>query len=127
MTDSAKSTARPALLQYVDSFTAPDASTVVIKLKQAWAGFPFLLTVGPGLVLSPAALAVYGPYRDFIWRHNKRLTATEAHLHLAADLAPDHGSQAQRFVNRVLEDLSAHVEGGAGRQVDSLEAVEGVL
>lgn len=28
--------------------------------------------------LSSAALAVYSPYRDFIWRHNPRLTSTEA-------------------------------------------------
>jgi soluble lytic murein transglycosylase-like protein len=28
--------------------------------------------------LSPTALAVFQPYRDFIWRHNRRLTAGEA-------------------------------------------------
>ncbi len=28
--------------------------------------------------LSPTALAVFQPYRDFIWRHNRRLTANEA-------------------------------------------------
>jgi soluble lytic murein transglycosylase-like protein len=28
--------------------------------------------------LSPTALAVFQPYRDFIWRHNRRLTASEA-------------------------------------------------
>ncbi|MBC8103952.1 MAG: lytic transglycosylase domain-containing protein [Cytophagales bacterium] len=28
--------------------------------------------------LSPTALAVFQPYRDFIWRHNRRLTAAEA-------------------------------------------------
>jgi soluble lytic murein transglycosylase-like protein len=28
--------------------------------------------------LSPRALAVFQPYRDFIWRHNRRLTAGEA-------------------------------------------------
>ena len=37
-----------------------EPATVVIKLKQAWAGFPFLLTVGPGLIASPAAIQKAG-------------------------------------------------------------------
>jgi peptide/nickel transport system substrate-binding protein len=60
MTTASRSTAKPALLQFVDSITAADAQTVVIKLKQAWAGFPFLLTVGPGLIASPAAIEKAG-------------------------------------------------------------------
>ena len=60
MATTARSSAKPALLQFVDSITTPDSLTVVIKLKQAWAGFPFLLTVGPGMILSPAAIAKAG-------------------------------------------------------------------
>jgi peptide/nickel transport system substrate-binding protein len=60
MATTARSTAKPALFQFVDSITAPDAQTVVIKLKQGWAGFPFLLTVGPGLIASPAAIQKAG-------------------------------------------------------------------
>jgi peptide/nickel transport system substrate-binding protein len=56
MAPTARSTARPALVQFVDSITATDATTVTIKLKQAWAGFPFLLTVGPGMITSQAAI-----------------------------------------------------------------------
>jgi peptide/nickel transport system substrate-binding protein len=56
MAAAARSTARPALVQFVDSITATDATTVTIKLKQAWAGFPFLLTVGPGMITSQAAI-----------------------------------------------------------------------
>ena len=56
MTATARSTARPALVQFIDSITATDATTVTIKLKQAWAGFPFLLTVGPGMITSQAAI-----------------------------------------------------------------------
>jgi peptide/nickel transport system substrate-binding protein len=60
MATTARSSAKPALLQFVDSITAADANTVVIKLKQAWAGFPYMLTVGPGMILSPAAIAKAG-------------------------------------------------------------------
>jgi peptide/nickel transport system substrate-binding protein len=56
MAPTARSSARPALVQFVDSITATDATTVTIKLKQGWAGFPFLFTVGPGLVTSQAAI-----------------------------------------------------------------------
>ena len=56
MTATARSTARPALVQFVESITATNATTVTIKLKQAWAGFPFLLTVGPGMITSQAAI-----------------------------------------------------------------------
>jgi peptide/nickel transport system substrate-binding protein len=60
MTSTSKSSSKPALLQFVASITAADAQTVVFQLKQAWAGFPFLLTIGPGMITSPAAVAKAG-------------------------------------------------------------------
>lgn len=60
MEPTAKSSAKAALLQFVDSIETPDTKTVVINLKKGWAGFPFMLTLGAGMVLSPAAIEKAG-------------------------------------------------------------------
>lgn len=45
------------ILGFVQSMSAPDPETVLFKLKQPWAGFPFVLAYTPGLIAAPSYLA----------------------------------------------------------------------
>ena len=48
------------LVAGIASIETPDASTVVFTLKEPYAGFPFILSGLPGMIVSPAAVAKEG-------------------------------------------------------------------
>lgn len=60
MAESSNSTVKGIMIDTIESIDVVDELTVRFALKDPWAGFPVLLTVGPGRLVSPTAIQSQG-------------------------------------------------------------------